>query len=186
MKKFDIHRWWIPGKSMYAVFVPLGVWTFIYLVISACRMSSRLLMALKQLAWEHAYGHIGFQDRIIDPSVKMAPYSEVIKGTFAGYWWVLLLCAVFILDRYLWLKRDRSLYIMKRLPASETFRRCALLLLIYAAGVLVISFAWAALYKLRYVELVPAEVLPPKESILSVLKALVPGAFNYRGAFYFY
>ena len=75
---------------------------------------------------------------------------------------------------------------MKRLPASETFRRCALLLLIYAAAVLVISFIWAALYKLRYMELVPAEVLPPGESILSVLKALVPGAFNYRGAFYFY
>ena len=57
---------------------------------------------------------------------------------------------------------------------------------VYAAAVLVISFVWAALYKLRYMELVPAEVLPPGESILSVLKALVPGAFNYRGAFYFY
>ena len=184
MKKFDIHRWWIPGKSMYAVFVPLGVWTFIYLVISACRMSSRLLMALKQLAWEHAYGHIGFQDRIIDPSVKMAPYSEVIKGCFAGYWWVLLLCILYILNSYLWLKRDKSLYIMKRLPASETFRRCALLLLIYAAAVLVISIIWVSLYKLRYMALVPEEVLPPKESILGVLKAFVPKAYNMRGVFY--
>ena len=45
MKKFDIHRWWIPGKGMAGTFVPLGVWTFLYLVISAYRMSSRLLMA---------------------------------------------------------------------------------------------------------------------------------------------
>ena len=184
MKKFDIHRWWIPGKSMYAVFVPLGVWTFIYFVMSAYRMSSRLLLALRLLAWEYAYSHIGSQNRIIDPSVKMAPYSEVIKGTFTGYWWVLLLCAVFILDRYLWLKRDRSLYIMKRLPASETFRRCALLLLVYAAAVLVISIIWVSLYKLRYMALVPEEVLPPKESILGVLKAFVPKAYNMRGVFY--
>lgn len=184
MKKFDIHRWWIPGKSMWTVFVPLGIWTFIYFIVSLYKMPGSLLSHLRMLSWKYTYSHLGCENAIADPSVKMAPYSEVIKGTFAGYWIVLLICLVLILDRYLWLRRDHSIYIMKRVPAAETFRRCASVLLIYAAAVLVLSIIIAALYKLRYISLVPAEVMPAGESILGVLKAIIPSQSGRWGLFY--
>ena len=184
MKKFDIHRYWIPGKNMYGVFVPLGIWTFVYLMVSISNMSRRLLEHLRLLDWKYTYGHLGCENTIADPSRKMAPYSEVIKGAFAGYWIVLLICVIFIFGRYLQLRRDRSIYIMKRVPAVETFRRCAPVLLIYAAAVLVLSMVIAAIYKLRYIELVPAEVMPAKESILWVFKALVPAKGGLRGLFF--
>ena len=183
MKKFDIHRWWIPGKSMSAVFVPLGIWTAVYLMISISNMSRNLLMYLRMLRWETPYGYLGCENAIEDPSVKMAPFSEVIKGSFAGYWTVLLICLILIADRYMWLRRDRSIYIMKRVPAVETFRRCAPLLLIYAAAVLVLSILIAASYKLKYMNLVPAAVMPAKESILWVFKALVPARGGLWGLF---
>lgn len=183
MKKFDIHRWWIPGKSMSAVFVPLGIWTFVYFSVSISNMSRSLLSHLRMLGWEYAYGHMGCDNNIIDPSIKMAPYSEVIKGAFTGYWIVLLICIIFIFGRFFQLRRDRSIYIMKRVPAAETFRRCAPVLLIYAAGVLVLSIVTAALYKLRYIELVPAVVMPAKESILWVFKTLVPARGGLWGLF---
>ena len=76
---------------------------------------------------------------------------------------------------------DWSGYFMGRLSG---WLLAYLLLLIYAAAVLVISIIWVSLYKLRYMALVPEEVLPPKERILGVLKAFVPKAYNMRGVFY--
>ena len=56
MKKFDIHRWWIPGKSMSTVFVPLGIWTFVYVVSSMVRYSYRLSIVFRIIGWYPANG----------------------------------------------------------------------------------------------------------------------------------
>ena len=175
MKKFDVHRWWIPGKSMAGTFVPIGIWTFIYLVSSMNLYSLRFSIAFRSLGWGPGTSTYS-PDAIIDPSIKMRPFSEVVKGCFAGYWWVILLCILYILNSYLWLKRDKSLYIMKRLPASETFRRCALLLLVYALAVLILSLIIIMLYRLQYVNKVPPQCML-QESPLKAFSAFYPRGY---------
>ena len=161
MKKFDIHRWWIPGKSMSTVFVPLGIWTFVYFVASWFRFTSRMEEAFGRLGWSPVRGW----SHGITTELKMPVFNRIINGCFSGYWIILLACLIIILERYMWLKRDRSLYIMKRLPAAETFRRCALLLLIYAAVVLVLTFAMLPLCKSFYMANTPKVLLEPQGPI---------------------
>lgn len=174
MKKFDIHRYWIPGKSMSTVFVPLGIWTFVYVVSSMVRYSYRLSIVFRIIGWYPANGWS------YGTAQGKAPlFNSVIKGCFSGYWLLLLLCLSFILGLYMFLRRDRSLYIMKRLPAAETFKRCALLLLIYAVVILAATFIIVAIMHARYMAMLPEEVLPPEEP-LKLFKALsITGRFNY-------
>ena len=173
MKKFDIHRWWIPGKSMSVVFVPLGIWTFIYFVSSMVRYSNRFDIYFSRLGWDWRSGY----KVIIDPSIKMEPFNYIMRGCFAGYWIVLLVCLILIAERYLWLRRDRSLYIMKRIPASETFRRCAMLLVIYAVLVLILTIILIYVFKANYMAKVPEVCLEPQDPVN------VFGAFSLKDWF---
>ena len=175
MKKFDIHRWWIPGKSMSTVFVPLGVYTFIYLVSSMNNYSLRFSIAFRSLGWSPGISAYS-PDAIIDPSIKMKPFSDIMHGCFAGYWLVVLLCLFYVLSGYMWLRKNRSLYIMKRIPAAETFKRCALLLLIYVLAVLVLSLIIIMLYRLQYVNKVPPQCMP-QENPLKAFGAFDPSGF---------
>ena len=174
MKKFDIHRYWIPGKSMARAFVPLGIWTFIYLTRSSSIYSLRFSIALRSLGW--APGTSTYSpDAIIDPSIKMTPFGELMWGSFAGYWLLVLFCLLYILDNWLLLRKDRSMYIMKRVPAVETFKRCAVVLLIYALSVMVLTLIIILLLRLQYVNKVPPQCIPQEGS----LKLF--GAFDPRG-----
>ena len=174
MKKFDIHRYWIPGKSMSVVFIPLGIWTFVYFMASWFRFSLRVDEALSLLGMDW---RTGWRDTAIDPSRKMIPFNDIMKGCFSGYWLILLLCVLLILERYMWLRRDRSIYIMKRLPAAETFRRCALLLIIYAAVTLILTFIVVMLLKNAYVARTPEQCLQPQGPVN------VFGALSLSGRF---
>lgn len=176
MKKFDIHRWWIPGKSMSVVFVPLGIWTFVYFIASVNRFLTRMDLSFNSIGWSPVYGWRNFSVLTHD----MPQFNHIMSGCFSGYWLVLLICVLLILERYLWIRRDRSIYIMNRIPAAETFRRCALLLLIYAAAVLVLTLIVIVLLKARYMAVVPEEIMPPDEPIRPFDALLFKGRFNFE------
>ena len=176
MKKFDIHRYWVPGKSMTAVFVPLGIWTLVYVIASWARFTFRIGEVWGALGWSPVRGW----SHGITTELKMPMFNEVVKGSFSGYWLILLACLFLILGNYMGLRKDGSIYIMKRLPAAETFRRCALLLIIYAAAVLVLTMGLTVLFKeIYYMAQSPKELLEPQDPI-NFFKALsINGRFNY-------
>ena len=112
---------------------------------------------------------------LLQPVIRFAQEKLKIKRGIS-----VLICVLLILERYLWLRRDRSIYIMNRIPAAETFRRCALLLLIYAAAVLVLTLIVIVLLKARYMAVVPEEIMPPDEPIRPFDALLFKGRFNFE------
>ena len=170
MKKFDIRNYAPPGYPLSYVFIPLGVWTFIYLVSSMVSLSNRITDAVVRLGWNDYYSESRY---IVDPSIKMTPYNELLRGTFAGYWLLLLICVMFALHFYLRFRTTRSIYIMNRLPAGETVKRCAAIPLAFALAVLVITLVLSLTFKTTYMTGVPKECLPPDEPV-RIFNGLLP------------
>lgn len=176
MKKFDIHRWWIPGKPMWGFFTLVVVLTLGLILISEDALSARMLRALSAAGLKMVDGKV-FAYGGVHPAGTMASVNDIIRGTFQTFWLVLIVCLDRIGISYRGLRRDNSIYIMKRVPAKETFRRCAVIPLLTALAVLILMLVLVQLFRARYMAIIPPEAMPPAEPFRPFY-AFIPRSWN--------
>jgi hypothetical protein len=172
MKKFRISDYAPPGYVISRDLIPLGLFVLFYLIEAMVTLTARMDNAVNLLTWSE-----NLPSWAVDQPLKAKTYNELLRGSFGGFWLVVLLCGLAALSKYLWFRRNRSMFIMNRLPVKETVKRCLVIPLACAVLVLIITLILAPAFKSRYMAMISEKYLPPDEPV-KIFGAILPGGLG--------
>ena len=171
MRKRDLSKYYPPGYD-YQKWNSFAVVALVILFIALLLVyTNRYNSAWMGLNWNYN------KTAIVDGSVKMPPFRELLSGSFTAFWIFAAYCVLWgVMMRAYFSQYSNSIYIMRRLQSrKELIRRCTAAPAALLAAGFVICLLLSLLLRLHYRASVPDMCIPAGDSfgLLDLLKAFV-------------
>lgn len=149
--------------------LPIGMWVgrerclIVALLSGACVWAlvwyTLFYTAARRQLYIYVHGRLE-----LAPQARMADFTQIFPGALTGFWLVVVVMILKVLDYYRFHSRDtsRSIYLMRRLSDPwELRRRCWTVPLCTVAVSLLLAAVTTALCYLVYIKCTPADAIMP-------------------------